>query len=292
MQATSLIRVRSLTGFELVHVKQAPIERWLDTLLDYSPYTVDNYRQLLTRLDHVLGFPIEHANLDDLLKAIRWFKEVRGYAGSSMKSLCAALRSFLRFVGRNADADEIPTFSTRWLPPEPPTPEQIDEVLRYATLKEQALILAFYSTAARSGELLGDTKTRRPPVCIEDIDWHDGRIRIIGKGGHADYLIFWIRRDETIRTLLERLNGRQVGPLFPFCDSYARRLVRNAGRRVGVKLYPHLLRHACATSLLRQGVDCALVSTHLRHVRLDTTKRYLSITKHDLIARAREKDWR
>jgi len=100
------------------HVRQLDrFQCWLDTLLDYSPYTVDNYRQLLAHLERVLGFPVEHATLDDLLSAIRWFKEVREYAGSSMKSLCAALRSFLRFAGRNADADEIPTFSTRWLPP-------------------------------------------------------------------------------------------------------------------------------------------------------------------------------
>lgn len=53
-----------------------------------------------------------------------------------------------------------------------------------------------------------------------------------------------------------------------------------------------LLRHADATSLLKQGAGLMYVNRHLRHVRLDTTKRYLSVTKQDLITRAREREWR
>jgi len=81
-------------------------------------------------------------------------------ASSSLHSYCAALKQYLRFVGRGEDADRLPSFSCVWTPPEPPTPEQIDKVLESATLTERALILAFYSTSARSAELLGNRSTR------------------------------------------------------------------------------------------------------------------------------------
>jgi site-specific recombinase XerD len=150
----------------------------------------------------------------------------------------------------------------------------------------------FYSTGARAAELMGDRSVRRPPVFVDDVDWEEGRIRIIGKGGNVDCLVFWNRRDETIATLREWLNGRVAGPLFPFSDRYARRLVQRAGARVGVKLWPHLLRHAGITNLIRQNGNLGYVNVHARHVRLDTTKRYLHLTKPDLIRLAQEREWR
>ena len=285
METTTLIRDQPL-GVD----SRPTTERFLDSLLDYSPHTVENYRRGLRRFQELLPCEIEFATLDELRQAIAIMKA--RFAPASLHSYCAALRQFLRFVGREEDADQLPSFSYVWTPPEPPTPEQIDAVLAQSTLTEKALILAFYSTGARSSEIMGDRNPYRPPVFVDDIDWQEGRIRIIGKGGNADYLVFWLRRNETISTLKEWLNGRASGPLFPFTDSYARRLVRRAGIRAGVRLYPHLLRHACATSLLRQGADSALVNSHLRHARMDTTRRYLTITKQDLIARAKEREWR
>jgi len=265
-------------------------QQFLDSLLDYSPHTVSNYARGLRQFQELLPCPIEFATLEELREAIAVLKSRMKPSG--LHSYLSALKQYLRWIGRGEDADQLPCFSRVWTPPEPPTPEQLDEVLEHATLTEKALILAFYSTGARSAELLGDRSIGKSPVMLGDIDWNEGRIRIVGKGDCQDYLVFWLRRDETINTLKEWLNGRETGPLFPFCDRYARRLIRRAGARVGIKLYPRLLRHACATSLLRQGADSMLVGAHLRHVRPETTRRYLSITKSDLIARAKEKEWR
>ncbi len=286
MEAATLTCAWPLAGVDF----KPTTERFIDSLLDYSPHTVSNYSRGLRRFSELLPCDIEFATLDELRQAVSIMKTC--FKPSSLHSYCAALRQYLRFVGRGEDADQLPSFSCIWTPPEPPTPEQLDEVLDQATLTEKALILTFYSTGARSAELLGDRSVGKPPVMLEDIDWGEGRIRIIGKGGCVDYLIFWLRRDEVISTLKEWLNGRTLGPLFPFCDRLVRRYVTRAGARVGIKLYPHLFRHACATSLLRQGADSMLVGSHLRHARPETTRRYLTVTKQDLIARAREREWR
>jgi len=267
-------------------------ERFVESLIDRSPYTMESYRLQLRRLQRLVNHaPLECVTVTELVEGLRKYRETHSLG--SMISMVAALKGFLRFVGRDHDVAKVPKFSRRrWLPPEPPSPEQLDLVLERATLREAALILMFYSTGARPGEVFGDRKLARPPVHAQDVDWDNGKVRVVGKGGYPDYLVFWLRRDQTLAILCEFAGSNPARPLFPFGYGLGKKLVRDAGRRIGVRLCFSLLRHACATSLLKQGVDSAYVNRQLRHVRFDTTRRYLDLTKHDLIARAKEREWR
>jgi integrase len=58
-----------------------------------------------------------------------------------------------------------------------------------------------------------------------------------------------------------------------------RESLRRAGRKVGLDLNPHLLRHWCATTLLERGVPLAVVSKHLRHSDVAVTLR--TYAQHD-----------
>jgi len=60
------------------------------------------------------------------------------------------------------------------------------------------------------------------------------------------------------------------------------RRVRQWGEEVGLKgLHPHLLRHACATHLLRGGADIRHVQELLGDRRLDTTAVYTRVETSD-----------
>ncbi|MFN8091782.1 MAG: tyrosine-type recombinase/integrase [Vicinamibacteria bacterium] len=64
-----------------------------------------------------------------------------------------------------------------------------------------------------------------------------------------------------------------------------------------VWISPHVLRHACATHLLKGGADVRHVQELLGHKRLETTALYTRVTVKDLaevVARAhpRERAWR
>lgn len=50
-----------------------------------------------------------------------------------------------------------------------------------------------------------------------------------------------------------------------------------AGRRLGLHVYPHLLRHSIAVHVLRRGADIRYVQLLLRHACLDTTTIYLRL---------------
>jgi integrase len=52
-----------------------------------------------------------------------------------------------------------------------------------------------------------------------------------------------------------------------------RESLRRAGRRVGIDLNPHQLRHYYATTLLERGVPLVVVSRQLRHSDIATTLR-------------------
>jgi site-specific recombinase XerD len=77
-----------------------------------------------------------------------------------------------------------------------------------------------------------------------------------------------------VRVRLESRDADALGGN-PFINCWkAARLVRRAGERAGVKLHPHMLRHAAATSLLMQGVPTRVVQIWLRHTSLAMIERY------------------
>jgi integrase len=48
----------------------------------------------------------------------------------------------------------------------------------------------------------------------------------------------------------------------------------NAGERVGVKVYPHRLRHTCAMQLLNAGRRVTSIQKYLGHKELNTSSEY------------------
>ncbi len=50
--------------------------------------------------------------------------------------------------------------------------------------------------------------------------------------------------------------------------------IRDAGLAVGVKVYPHRLRHTCATQLLNAGCKVTSIQKFLGHKKLNTTMIY------------------
>jgi hypothetical protein len=60
----------------------------------------------------------------------------------------------------------------------------------------------------------------------------------------------------------------------PLKKDLARCRIKDAGKRVGVKVYPHRLRHTTATQLLNAGCPVTSIQKFLGHKKLNTTMVY------------------
>jgi integrase/recombinase XerD len=158
-------------------------------------------------------------------------------------------------------------------------------------IRDRAWLETLYATGARVGELEG--------IALRDLDLAHGTVqlrhakggmpRVVPLGRHA---IDWIGAYlDAVRPRLVRnrpfepalfvvLGGRSLkqtqirGLLKQYCQA--------AGIRKSVS--PHLLRHSCATHLLRAGADLRVVQELLGHRRLSSTVLYTRVAPVDVKA--------
>lgn len=115
---------------------------------------------------------------------------------------------------------------------------------------------------------------------LEDLDFAQKRLSVRDGKGKQDRTVYLT--ETTIHTLQEYLAVRGDGSgdhVFLYRNAPLRRdLIRNqlkaAGERVGVKVYPHRLRHTCATQLLNAGCRVTSIQRFLGHKDLASTMVY------------------
>jgi hypothetical protein len=109
---------------------------------------------------------------------------------------------------------------------------------------------------------------------------------MVRKGkGQSDRAVYLT--DTTVRVVTAYLAVRGMGTTdhvflyrnLPLCKDLVRGRMKAAGERAGVKVYPHRLRHTCATQLLNAGCRVTSIQKFLGHRRLNSTMIYARV--HD-----------
>ncbi len=103
-----------------------------------------------------------------------------------------------------------------------------------------------------------------------------------GKGTRARQVPLNAEARRALRDWLEERgtdSGRLFGGLTP---SGAYRRLATLGRRAGVKVHPHTLRHTFAKNLVDSGTGLERVAALLGHSNLNTTRAYITPSPHDL----------
>jgi integrase/recombinase XerD len=161
--------------------------------------------------------------------------------------------------------------------------------------RDRAILETLYAAGLRISELVG--------LELGDLDLRDGIVRVLGKGNKErvvpvgrtaqaaldDYLRHG--RPELERRVSTRT--KRAGDAV-FLNARGGRLtrqgawliVRAAGDRAGLggRLFPHVLRHSCATHMLDHGADIRVVQELLGHASLSTTQVYTRVSPERLRA--------
>lgn len=254
-----------------------------------SEETARGVRLILIRwARHLSGRPDEEATIRDAQGFLA------AHAGQWSASTCyrvsCALRGYYRWLGGPNPWQEV-----RVRVPSRRIPRVIDAAewarleAAMSTIPEEpragrralrrwALLRLAFAAGLRNCEL------RR--LRMEDLDLDHGLVTVRGKGDKERVVPFGGRTASVLRRWLADgrrgfIRGR-LGPLFPSergkamsasaVDSAMRTAVEASG--IERRLYPHLLRHSYATTLLEGGANIREVQQLLGHAHLNTTEIY------------------
>jgi len=144
--------------------------------------------------------------------------------------------------------------------------------------RNHAMILLAYRHGFRASELV------ELRVC--DVDFRAGTIYVRRRKGSKSG-VHPMKADEL--EALERVLGErevEAGD-YVFCSERGAKLTRygfwrivsEAGKRAGlpVKVYAHMLRHACGYYLANKGCDLRLIQDYLGHKQIQNTVRYTAL---------------
>ncbi len=216
----------------------------------------------------------------------------RRLAKVSVQRALAALRTYMRFLGREGVVEANPARVV----PTPRAPKPLPEVVGAPQLAEllealpatspgrrdRAALELLYAAGLRVSELVG--------LDLDDVDLSRRLVRVLGKGNKERVVPFGSKAELAIRSYLpdraawrhqvkgadgeEPLLVNQRGGRLS--DRSLRRILDAAVQRVALvhRLHPHALRHAFATHLLEAGMDLRAIQELLGHASLSTTQRY------------------
>ena len=151
--------------------------------------------------------------------------------------------------------------------------------------RDRAILELLYGTGVRLGEVVR--------LDLTDLDLRSGVLLVrTGKGRKDRIVPIGAAAATALDRYLTEIRPRLANASEPglFVNQSGRRLqapglrvrVHEAGRRIGISLTPHALRHAYATHLLRGGADLRHVQALLGHRSLTTTAIYTRVAITDL----------
>ena len=262
----------------------------------------DTLRLLLQFLASRLNRPVNTLQLADLdakhlLDFLNHVEKVRKNGPRTRNQRLAAIRSFLRYVGRQAPNAMLIVQQGLAIPRKQYerrlldflSREEIEAVLqsppsgRWSGQRDRAMFLTMYNTGARVSEIVA--------AQVGDVAW--GRpttLRLHGKGRKERAIPLWRKTAAVLRAWVRDNKLSPISPLFPNASRDAmtrsgveKRLalaVRKAMAQCpalrGKAVSPHVLRHTTAMHLLQAGVDLTVIALWLGHEDPTTTHTYMT----------------
>ncbi len=137
--------------------------------------------------------------------------------------------------------------------------------------RNKAILFIFLDTGLRLSELAN--------LELTDINIERGIIKVMGKGDKERLVRIGLKTQKALWHYLSRRNS-ELNHVWinkdnqPFTATGIAQMIRNLGKRHGIQLSPHKLRHSFAISFLRNGANPFELQIALGHTTLEMTRRY------------------
>ncbi|MCF8012151.1 MAG: tyrosine-type recombinase/integrase [Clostridiales bacterium] len=246
----------------------------------------------------------------DLLRFARWYKEnnnrepepagisgmdLRGYQDylqeerelkpATINRYLVSINSWLTWAKKSGNIANVPP-SPKQLALQKSRPKSLEtceqkiflqEVESCEKYRDAALVRVLLGCGLRVSEAV--------TLKIKDLVLDDRKGKIIirrGKGNKWREVPVPVSTRKVIKEWLAKHKEKYPGCTWVFPNRfgnyistrYVELLVEELARRANLKCSPHVLRHTCATNMLRAGVDLVTVAEILGHNSLDTTAIY------------------
>ncbi len=270
-----------------------------------SQHTLDSYEREIRRFnDFLQSEAIENYGDVDRIVVLNYISQLRNrkVRGKNLSDRTIAhnlscIRSYYRFLNEKGIVASNPFAAVKMSLRKNRLPdylfeEEIDALLGCFDLnddleyRDRTLFEVMYGCGLRVSEA-ADLK-------IEDIDFANQLLHIVGKGSKARIVPFYPVINDLLNHYLKNIRNKLVirehGYVFvnrngeKLSARGIQYLLNKAVEKHGLpmKIHPHTLRHSFASHLLDGGVDIRIVQELLGHSNLSTTQIYTHITVEHL----------
>ena len=241
--------------------------------------TLQNYFYFLRKLSEHTHKQVRDITLNDLRMFL--YVECEGIKPSTANTKVAYLQSFFKWMVDEEIIDKDPSRKLPQvrLPKRLRNSLTIEEIerLRIACIdtRERALIELLFSTGCRLSEVIG--------INLEDLNYQDLSIRVIGKGNKERIVYFNTKAKVHIENYIKERPGYSEALFVTSKKPYKRvgcrgiqLIINKIADRAGFdkSVFPHLFRHSMATLTLQNGASIITIQKLLGHSNVTTTEKY------------------
>lgn len=248
-----------------------------------SPETVAQYKRENSRFLSHVNKKVEDIDKKDIERYLAKYREERKVSDRTLNNARAFISAFFNYlefedvikcnpVRKTKPVKEIKKLKASF------TELQVEQMRECAkTDREKAIIETLNTTGVRVSELCN--------IDIKDIQ--NGAAVIRGKGNKERTVYF---SDKALYYIRKYIEGRQDGSSALFVNEkktkgkYSRvskgtveKIIRDIGKKVDVRAYPHKFRRTVATRGGNKGMPIQEIQALLGHSKLDTTMIYCNV---------------
>jgi len=246
-------------------------------LRGFSRQTIKAYCYNVSRF---LSF-LDKSRLNLSSESVKSYLLAGNLSVNSMRLQYASISFFFReILKRPFSFEEVPIRKKEKSLPKVISKEKIKEMIELCeNLKHRVMIKLLYSSGLRLQELIDlkrkDIDFERNTLHVKKGKGAKDRITIISENLKLDLLKYYSNYQFSSEYFLEGRKGK-------YTKKSVQKVLDTFGKKVGIKVTPHMLRHSFATHLLESGTDIRHIQKLLGHSDLSTTEIYTKVSNKDL----------